>query len=193
MFKGTMGNMCAIPSKTYTCNVCQQEENIDDYDSSCKYLPVMAKQEICFKCAFWMDKIANPPPNRVIIGGFHYTIHPFVKRPNNVIKGFAGREFYVRKLDGTLIKSNNVWCQGEIPPQFRDKLPDTANFLSLMTFQKLFNNDYKCHAKGCWDRYHCIRYNLECESDGPFNNVPTNHIVGSENCPSFININELKT
>lgn len=31
-----------------------------------------------------------------------------------------------------------------------------------------------------------------CERDGPFNKIPANHTIGDENCPSFININELK-
>ena len=34
--------------------------------------------------------------------------------------------------------------------------------------------------------------NLSCERDGPFNKIPANHTIGDENCPSFININELK-
>ena len=92
----------------------------------------------------------------------------------------------------TLIKSNNIWHQGEIPEHFRKQLPDTANFLSLITYTKLSNDPHKCHAKGCWDRYNCLRYNLSCERDGPFNKIPANHTIGDENCPSFININELK-
>ncbi|MDU1634435.1 MAG: hypothetical protein E6834_17900, partial [Bacteroides ovatus] len=144
-------------------------------------------------CAFWMDKIAHPDIGNEVIGSHYYIVYPFVKRPNNVIKGSEGKEFYIRRFDGTLIKSNNIWHQGEIPEYFRKQLPNTANFLSLITYTKLSNDSHKCHAKGCWDRYNCLRYNLSCcERDGPFNKIPANHTIGDENCPSFININELK-
>lgn len=192
MCKTTHGDVYNSSPECYTCKLCGQEENILQYNSSCKYLSIMAKQHVCFQCAFWIDKIANPPPNRMIIGGCHYTVHPFVRRPNNVLKGCGGKEFYIRKMDGTLIKSNNVWFQGEIPEHFRDQLPDMGHFLSLMTFQKLHNDTHTCSAKGCWDRYHCLRYDLSCEKDGPFNVIPTKHVIGSENCPSFINLSELK-
>ena len=103
-----------------------------------------------------------------------------------MILGFGGHEFYIRKFDGTLIKSNNVWHQGKIPEHFRKDLPDTADFLTLMDFQKLKNDPYKCMAKGCWDRYHCLRYDQSCEKDGPFNIIPDSHIPGNEHCPSFV-------
>jgi len=192
MCKNTLGDACENSPKHYNCELCGQQDCLDNYLDNCDYLPIMAKRHVCFHCAFWIHKIENPPPNRMIIGGCHYTVHPFMKRPNNVIKGFSGREFYIRKMNGQLIKSNNVWCQGNIPEQFRPQLPDDAHFLSLMTFQKLSHDNHQCFAKGCWDRYHCLRYNRENEKGEPFNIVPSNHKVGSENCPSFINLNELK-
>lgn len=60
-----------------------------------------------------MDKIAHPDIGNEVIGSHYYIVYPFVKRPNNVIKGSEGKEFYIRRFDGTLIKSNNIWHQGE--------------------------------------------------------------------------------
>lgn len=193
MFSTQKDALSIVPPITVTCKFCHAEENIIEYDPPGETLLFMSRDNVCAKCAYWMDKIKHPDVGREIIGGHYFIVHPFVKRPNNVIKGTEGKEFYIRENDGTLIKSNNVWCQGEIPVYFRNELLDTANFLSLITYTKLHNDPHTCYAKGCWDRYHCLRYNLECERDGPFNKVPANHIIGSEKCPSFINVNELKT
>lgn len=174
----------------FNCSLCGQEDNLDEYNS-CAILDIMRQKQVCFNCAFWIDKINNPPIGQEIIGGHHYIVHPFVKRPENIIKGFLGREFYIRKLDGTLIKSNNVWHQGKIPEHFKNQFPDTANFLPLMIFQRLANDPHICKAKGCWDRYHCLRYDKTSEGDIPFNIVPESHCAGDEHCPSFINKNVL--
>lgn len=174
-----------VQPSPFTCNLCGKEDDFSDYDSS-KYLLLMHKHHICFNCAFWIDKIQNPPANREIINGHHYIIHPPAKRPHNVVLGFLGREFYIREFNGILIKSNNIWHQGKIPEHFKKELPDTADFLTLIDFQNLINDPHKCYAKGCWDRYHCLRYDSSCEIDGPFNTIPKSHIIGSEHCPSFV-------
>lgn len=185
------GLPCAEYPSNFICDLCGEEDNVDEYISSCELLPIMIERHVCFRCAFWIDKIEHPVVGREIINGHHFVVHPFVKRPENVLKGFGGHEFYIRRFDGTLIKSNNVWHQGEIPAHFRSQLPDTAVFLTLMDYQNLVNHPYKCTAKGCWDRYHCLRYDLSCESEGPFNKVPDNHKIGSERCPSFIHSTNL--
>lgn len=167
-------------------------ESLKDYDPNTPLYKLMHDRQLCFSCAFWTDKIENPPAGKEVIGGHHYTVHPTAKRPDNLLRGFMGKEFFIRRFDGTLIKSNNVWHQGEIPERFRKQLPDTAVFIPMMTYQKLEKDDHKCYAKGCWDRYNCFRYDLSCEKDGAFNQIPSNHKVGDERCPSFINISDLK-
>lgn len=175
------------------CHLCGKTVILDDFDASSKYYKIMQEQHVCFSCAFWIDKIATPPSDFIIAGGHYFIIHPCVKRPDNKLMGFHGAEFYFRKFDGTLVKSNNVWHHGEIPQHFRKDLPDTAYFLSLITYQRLKNDTHLCLAKGCWDRYHCLRYDTSCEKDGPFNIVPASHKIGNEKCPSFINVSELKS
>ncbi|MDC2372779.1 hypothetical protein [Bacteroides ovatus] len=192
MFIQQKRGLSVSPPIIITCELCNTLENLDECNPPGEILRIMSKRNVCSNCAFWMDKIAHPDIGNEVIGSHYYIVYPFVKRPNNVIKGSEGKEFYIRRFDGTLIKSNNIWHQGEIPEHFRKQLPDTANFLSLITYTKLSNDSHKCHAKGCWDRYNCLRYNLSCERDGPFNKIPANHTIGDENCPSFININELK-
>jgi len=173
------------------CQLCGKTEALDDFDPSSPLYDTMHDRHLCYSCAFWTDKIEHPLPDREVINGHHYTVHPFAHRPENVLRGFFGKEFCIRRFDGTLVKSNNVWHQGKIPERFRQALPDTAVFISLMAYQRLLNDCHKCMAKGCWDRYHCFRYDLSCEKNGAFNKIPTNHHVGDEHCPSFINRSEL--
>ena len=177
----------------YTCHICGRTDDFNSYDHECALYQMMKQEHICHQCAYWLYIIQNPPLNMEVIGGVVYVANPFVRRPFNVIKGHRGKEFYIRKRDETILRVNNLWRIGKIPDRFKGYFQETANFLSLMTYQKLTNDPHKCYAKGCWDRYHCLRYNLELEKDGPFNVVPESHHPGSEQCPSFININELKS
>lgn len=158
---------------------------MDVYKSA--YRDIMKEHHICFNCAFWQDRIDTPPYSHEVIGGKYYIVNPSVRRPINRIKGGRGMEYYIRRNDGTLIKTNNLWFQGEIPKQFRDRLPDTARFITLMGYQKLKKDPQKCTSRGCWDRYHCARYDKSCEKGGPWNVIPKNHHPGDENCPSFVN------
>jgi len=176
----------------FSCSICGTTDDMNGYDEQCTLLKDMREHRVCHQCAYWLDIINNPPINMEVIGGYVYIANPFVHRPFQTIKGCFGKEFYIRKLDKIILRVNNLWNLGKIPERFRERLPDTANFLSLMTYQKLSKDPHECHAKGCWDRYHCLRYNLQIEKDGAFNTVPTSHHIGDEQCPSFINTKELK-
>lgn len=147
MFIQQKRGLSVSPPIIITCELCNTLENLDECNPPGDILRIMSKRNVCSKCAFWMDKIAHPDIGNEVIGSHYYIVYPFVKRPNNVIKGSEGKEFYIRRFDGTLIKSNNIWHQGEIPEHFRKQLPDTANFLSLITYTKLSNDPHKCHAK----------------------------------------------
>ena len=176
----------------FSCNICNERDDIGIYNKDSPIFKIMHERHVCYRCAYWIDKILNRPIRSEVIGGVMYIANPFVHRPLHVIKGSFGQEYYIRKFDKSLLRVNNLWNLGEIPEVFRDELPDTANFLSLMTYQKLSKDSHTCNAKGCWDRYHCLRYNISIEKGDPFNTVPTSHHIGDEECPSFINIKELK-
>jgi uncharacterized protein YlaI len=176
---------------TQTCSICEAVYEIDSFDPNAPLVKLMGERNICFQCAFWSDKIEKPLLGREIINGEHFVFHPCQDKPL-VFQGFGGREFYALLNDNSLIMSNNVWHQGKIPERFCEKLPDTARFISKKTYKKLINDSFKCRAKGCWDRYHCIRYDISIEeSTGAWNVIPGTHIPGEENCESFINKNQL--
>lgn len=170
----------------YTCSCCSQEDNFSAYKPTTALLPYMIEQHVCYECAFWQNIIATPIYGQEVIDGYLFVIHSSTLRPLHVLNFSKGKEYYIRrKSDGELIKSNNVECKGKIPEHFREQLPDTADFLKLMDWQKLKNYPFPCVSRGCWDRYNCFRYDMSVEKDGAFNIIPPTHEVGSEPCPSF--------
>lgn len=81
----------------------------------------------CFGCNFWLEKLPiRDQPNVARIGASHYIINPEDAGPH--MRGCGGSEHFIVFTDGRRVRSTNVWVQGEIPPLFRDRLPDNAEF-----------------------------------------------------------------
>ena len=100
---------------------------------------------------------------------------------------------YIQKKDGTALMSNDVWNKGAIPIRFQSWFPDTAYSISKKTYKKLIRGRMGCRARGCFDRYHCYRYDYKREfAEGPYNAIPKDWIVGEERCPAFIDLREIK-
>lgn len=80
----------------------------------------------------WGAQAAKIRPFRDVlrVNGAHHTVgHMGVRGGPRDGLGFGGAVFRWRWLDdpeGTVHESNNVWFQGNIPPEFRDRLPDNA-------------------------------------------------------------------
>jgi hypothetical protein len=85
-----------------------------------------------FLYRFWTEKvqIANDP--RVArIDGKHYIIGD--ENDPSYFRGFGGSRFTIKFFDGPnagkTITTTNLWYQGMIPDDFRDELPNNAEFL----------------------------------------------------------------
>ena len=82
----------------------------------------------CFRINFWNEIVAEKNKH-IIINGECYYDEGNIDNPNrHSFLGCAGRRFWIRFNDGRTITTNNLWCQGTIPEDFRDKLPDNAEF-----------------------------------------------------------------
>ena len=80
--------------------------------------------EECFSVKFWNECLDE---EAIIINGKCY--HDGGKKPKNYqgFLGFDGSTFQIKKKSGEIITTNNLWCEGTIPP---DRLvPDNAEFL----------------------------------------------------------------
>lgn len=170
----------------FLCKYCGSQIHLEDYDKKLPLIQMMNNEQLCFSCAFWKNKIDHPTPNRQIINGEHWVFEPWSDKPL-LFAGHGGRVFYIMLNDGGVLRSNNVWYQGEIPQHFRESLPDTAKFITRTAYYKMKNQpSFQCQAKGCWDRYHCYWYDMSLEANGPWNEIPASHKIGDECCESFL-------
>ncbi len=151
------------------------------------------KGTLCNDCACWMEYIKSEKPHMEIIAGTCYDFLPpqYDWGPGDTLGG--GHMKYILKKDGSIKKSNDIWKIGEVPQRFRDVLQDTGWWITRRLFLRLRRGMFECGNKGCFDRYHCLRYNVKKEYDGgPYNRIPRNWCVGDEKCPSFCNILEIE-
>ena len=87
----------------------------------------------CFDCSFWLKKVGKT--GQVIVNGVHYHI----KNTTKPFRGFGGRKFDIVFHDGRKIETNSLWCQGKIPTEFREFLPDNAIFISHQSMKPIIN------------------------------------------------------
>ena len=82
--------------------------------------------EHCFITKFW-DGICEEKEEHVVINGVCYAI---ADKPVNGFLGYGGRKFKIKMFDtGEVIETNNLWCQGDVPEEYKSRLPNTAEFV----------------------------------------------------------------
>lgn len=73
---------------------------------------------------FWSEKISTRnDPDVAIIDGNHYIIG------GELNKGFGGRKFTIKFMDGRVVETCDLWHQGKIPESYREVLSDNAKFI----------------------------------------------------------------
>lgn len=105
--------------KCKSCGISHERHYSEDV------LEQMTSRGFCFGCNFWENYAAEPHPNRVIIKGTHFV----ACQPGSGFQGFGGRKWKITRLDGKEDFCPNLWHQGDIPQQFRGRLPDNASKL----------------------------------------------------------------
>lgn len=104
------------------CEICGKE--FDDERYYGEYSDCCSSE--CFAKKFWNNIVAEKDKH-IIVDGTCYAIAP---APINGFYGFGGRKFKIKMFGtGEVIETNNLWCQGEIPEEYRHLLPNTAQFI----------------------------------------------------------------
>lgn len=182
---------CKILRGVKFCTCCGARILFQGYDTKQRLSHIMKKEMVCYDCAYWQDIIEYPPQYMEIIGNRCMKICPLAdKKDKTLILGGRGKRRYFVRPDLTVFESNDIWLIGIIPERFREQLKPTAREITPITYKKLNRNHSRCKARGCFDRYHCLRYNLELETDGAFNSVPQNWKPGDEHCKFFIELDK---
>ena len=106
----------------YICEICGREFDKKHYSG--KFENICGLNN-CFGEKFWRI-IVDEKDEHVFINGGSY----FIEDENKGgFRGFDGRKFRIRKNDGTEIVTTNLWYQGQVPDNFKDILPDNAEFV----------------------------------------------------------------
>lgn len=91
---------------------------------------LMADRKMCSTCLFWIKIVEEKKDRRRIITNNNaYWIRTFGQTDRNGVIGFGGRKFDIKMNNGEIIKTNDLWHQGEIPPHFRNRLKNNAQFV----------------------------------------------------------------
>lgn len=122
------------------CTVCGKE-----FDPSYNYSEkVMVEHQMCFTCNFWRKMLEqdkqSAPHEVVIVDGVHYIVGD--ENSTSHFRGFGGRKFDIQFNDGTLVTTTNLWCQGDISPEWRDKFPDNAKFVDNAKWTNIRGTQY---------------------------------------------------
>lgn len=105
---------------TRKCEYCGKE-----FDPRHGYTSFSCSEK-CFHEKYWQDVLDE---NAIIIDGVCY--HDGGRKPDDYggFLGHAGRRFVIKKNDGTIIDTNNLWYNAEVP---EDRYTgDNAIFLPL--------------------------------------------------------------
>ena len=115
-------------SGDYKCHICGNTDNLDRW-MKCNMSKIMENEQVCHSCAFWLEKITQTDENTVVVNGTRYSIGD--ENPNLYFKGFGGAKFDIEFFDGRKVVTHNLWCQGDIPEEFRSypELQDNARFV----------------------------------------------------------------
>lgn len=176
------------------CSCCGKTEYLQEYNEESEVAQLAIKEGLCYHCAFWKHTLSNLTEHHLVVFGYLFAVYPRANRPYNKLLAGFGKERYFAMIDTKqLVISNNVWNIGKIPIQFQKNHPNTAYELSLYDWNSFRNNPFECELKGCYDRYRCLHYKLSIEKEkGGWNKVPKGYKIGTEECPSFIDIESHK-
>ena len=76
------------------------------------YMDVILCSEKCFKKHFWQETLDD---TAIIIGGECYHIGD--ENSTSYFRGMGGAKYTIKKKDGTIIHTTNLWHNGIIPKE----------------------------------------------------------------------------
>lgn len=149
-------------NKTNRCRICGKPINLEDFDKNREIPKLMKAQDLCFKCAFWFNRLAYDKElekeGKIAVITPDYS-HWVTKIPGNILmvpSAFGG--IYQTKLQPVntlgvidedrkklfIIRYNNITHQGTIPEHLRDAFKVNGVILSPQEYKML--EDYRGNA-----------------------------------------------
>ena len=121
--------------KDFNCKYCGAPET--DHWNEGDIKNIMTEEELCFNCAFWeihARYLEKNPDDKTVFIIDHCRYHDGGTVDKSKVGGFlghGGRNFKIKRYDSEEIyTTNNLWCQGDVPEFFWDRLPNNAEFIN---------------------------------------------------------------
>src|SRR5512140_3687319 len=118
----------------YACSTCGKKDSWERFgETDSIEVKLMKEKEVCFTCACWLNRIEEGKTDDrfFVVNGISYWFGNRIPEDQPAsfkdTHGFSGRKVHILR-NGEHIYTDNLWDQGRIPDQFRDQLPDTAEF-----------------------------------------------------------------
>lgn len=92
----------------------------------------LVKQCVCFSCNHWLEiEREKDNPRRLFVKGVSYWRKDYrnIHDRDKHVLGFCGHEFKIKMNSGEEYMTNDLWCNGNIPKRFLNRLPDNGVFL----------------------------------------------------------------
>lgn len=116
----------------FPCSFCGVQKHEIGYMESC--VKELRKHQLCFTCNHWRE--VSESLNVYVVKGKAWTDAGDIPNAPAIGKQFmgsGGTRTRIRKFDGTVVETNNLWCRGIVPEAWKDKLPDNAEFLPFQS------------------------------------------------------------
>lgn len=109
------------------CMICGKEITTK------KYIENICSSE-CFEKQYWNQRVKRVnEPTQVVINGYVYQIE---REDACGSRGFDGAVHYIKFFNGRIIRTTNLWSNGLIPEEFREKLPNNATWSNYKEYEK---------------------------------------------------------
>lgn len=124
-------------TRYYHCRLCGHIALENQFGK--QVMQEMIDKELCSGCYFAMKLIEHIPPEgarKIVVGQEHYIMYPW-ESGEGAFRGSSGQPYFARFDDGSIMKSNNVWMQGEIPENMLDKFTWRGKFITEEEYRQL--------------------------------------------------------
>lgn len=112
------------------CEICGKQIEKTCYDNR-----ILCSSDECWNKAYWQEMIENKDTKRQVrIKGIVYYIGD--ENTTSSFRGFDGAKYVINFFDGRKVFTSNLWHNSTVPDEFKDQLPDNAEFGDIQEYFK---------------------------------------------------------
>lgn len=120
------------PEKIVVCKICGI---LCTSNYSAPTGPYMQEHQVCFSHAFWEERAVRHQVEPSLVINGHVYGDGGESSDRSQFLGHGGHRFYLKQGD-RVWTTNNLWSGGCIPEEFRERMPDNAEFLTKEQYEE---------------------------------------------------------